>query len=405
MIKVYANLNEIMTLRGVHSKDGRRLNPGDLDLIAGGSVVFDEKEVLWVGKSEDLPAEYQKIKIHELAGHVLTPELVDSHTHVVFGGDRAQEYIDRLNGKSYEEIAATGGGILFTMNQTNAATIDELYHSANERIERIYSYGVGTIEIKSGYGLNFEKEYQLSLLIARLKKEFSPRVQIYNTYMAAHDVPKSFNSSSDYMEQVVLPLLENLSPLKVIDAVDIFHEINYFNQDDVRLLFTKARQLGLDCKIHADELNDNQGAQLAVEFQAISADHLLKISPEGVKALGASQTIATLLPGTAFFINKPLPPARALLDAGSKVALATDYNPGSCHCDNLLLVASMAAPQLKLNQAELWSALVYNSAHALGLKHQGAIIPGMKPRFALFKAPAISHLTYNWGRNFSVSLL
>lgn len=404
MNKVFLHINDVLTLEGAVKKDGRKLLPEDLSLIQDGAVVVEDELIVWVGETLSLPTRYQCYDKHDLSGHVLTPELVDSHTHIVFGGDRAREYADRLNGVSYEDIRKRGGGILLTMNKTNLASSDELFKSACRRIERLNSYGVGAVEIKSGYGLNLEKERELSLLILRLKKHFEPRLRIFNTYLAAHDVPGEFSSSSDYMDQVVLPLLDQLAKDKVVDAVDIFHEKNYFSADDTRKLFTKAKSLGIPRKIHADELNENSGASIAVDFEALSADHLLKISSEGISKLAESKTVATLLPGTAFFLGKPLAPARAMLDAGVKVALASDFNPGSCHCDNLLLIGSLAAPQMKLNQAELWAGMTLNAAHALGLKDQGAIVPGMSARFALFKAESLSHITYHWGKNLRVSL-
>ena len=403
-MKAYIHLNEIVTLANAHLKDGRNLLPHDLCILSDGAIVFDENQILWVGPTSDLPAEYQSITTISLQGHILTPELVDSHTHLVFGGDRSQEYADRLNGTPYEEIAKRGGGILFTMKETRRATSEDLFKLAIDRILRIHSYGVSTIEIKSGYGLSFEKEKEISLIISRLKKHFAPKIQIFNTYLAAHDIPRDFSSSVEYMDQVVLPLLRDLAPLKIIDAVDIFHENNYFSKVDVARLFDLAQELGIASKIHADELNPNSGAELAASFKALSADHLLKISDLGIQSLAHSQTIATLLPGTAFFLGKPLAPARKMLDAGVKVAIASDYNPGSCHCDNVVLIASIAAAQLKMNQAELWCAITHNAAHALGRTDQGSIIPGLKPRFSLFKAQSLSDLTYHWGRNFAVSL-
>lgn len=403
-MKAYLHLNEILTLQSAHQKDGRNLNASDLSLIKDGAVVVDNNEILWVGETTNLPSEYQGIPSHNLSGHILTPEIVDSHTHIVFGGDRAQEYADRLNGTPYETIAKNGGGILFTMKRTNESSTDELFHSACERIERLNSYGIGTIEIKSGYGLNFEKEYEISLLINKIKKHFSGKVEIFNTYLAAHDVPRNFSSSASYMKEVVIPLLEKLAPLNIIDAVDIFHEKNYFTDADTELLFETATKLGIARKTHADELNTNGGAELAVKHNALSADHLLKISDQGIEALKTSSTVATLLPGTAFFLGKPLAPARKMLDAGVKVALASDYNPGSCHCDNLLLIASVSAAQLKLNQAELWCGITHNAAHALGKTDQGVIQAGMKARFSLFKVESLSHITYKWGHNLAVKL-
>lgn len=403
MLKAYTNLNEILTLKGAVAKDGRKLGPEDLSIIRDGAVVFDESKILWVGESSRFPEQYQNIA-KSMKGYVLTPGLVDSHTHLVFGGDRAQEYADRLNGTSYEEIAKRGGGILFTMTKTNEATADELFWSASDRIERLISYGITTVEIKSGYGLNFDKELELSLIIDRLKKAFSHKIKILNTYMAAHDVPKSFGASDRYVSEVVIPLLEKLVTMNVIDAVDIFHEKNYFTDADTIRLFEKAQSLNIPVKMHADELNDNSGANLGVKYNALSADHLLKVSEAGIQSLANSSTIATLLPGTAFFLGKPLAPARKMLDAGCKVAIASDYNPGSCHCDNVLLVASMAAAQLKLNQAELWTGITLNAAAALGLRNQGAIVAGMDAKLSLFQTESVSHITYNWGRNFSVSL-
>jgi imidazolonepropionase len=403
MMKAFTDLNEILTLKNAHKKDGRKLLPEDLSIIKNGAIVFDETKILWVGETSRFPEQYRNIA-RSMSGHVLTPEIVDSHTHIVFGGDRAQEYADRLNGTSYEEIAKRGGGILYTMKKTNEASLEDLFKTACERIDRLHSYGIGTLEIKSGYGLNFEREEEVTLLIDRLKKKYSHKVRIFNTYLAAHDVPKTFASSSDYLKEVVIPLMEKLAPLKVIDAVDIFHEKNYFTAEDTDLLFSKASELGIAKKIHADELNDNGGAELAVKHSALSADHLLKISSKGIEALANSKTVATLLPGTAFFLGKPLAPARALLDGGAKVAIASDYNPGSCHCDNVLLVASMAAAQMKFNQAELWAGITLNASASLGLNNQGAIIPGMDARFSLFKTESLSHITYNWGRNFAVNL-
>lgn len=403
-MKHYSNLSQILTLEDAHKKDGRRLEPADLSVIENASIVFDEKEILWVGPTSDLPEIYQSVEITDLTGHCLTPELVDSHTHLIFGGDRAREYSMRLNGADYVEIAKAGGGILNTMNGTNALKKHELHLIARDRIERLHSYGVGTIEVKTGYGLNFDKEYELTHTVNDLKKEFEGKVQIINTFMAAHAVPKEYENSKKYMEEVVFPLLEKLAAENIVDCVDIFHEEGYFDFDDTRNLFEKCQSLKLSFKSHADEFNDNKGAKLAAEMGALSTDHLLCTTQDGIDALSKSKTVATLLPGTGYFLGKPQAYAKAFLEAGVKVSIASDYNPGSCHWDNLLQIASLTAPNLGFNQTQLWAAITLNASHSLGLIDQGALIKGLKPRFSVFRVPTIDHITYHWGRNFAVTL-
>jgi imidazolonepropionase len=398
-MKRLKNIRQLATLDSVAIKDGRKLNPEDLSILENASVVFDDQSIIWVGADDDLPSEYSDSLSYDCSKYIVTPELVDCHTHLIFGGNRANEYSMRLNGADYQKIAEAGGGILATMNGTNQTSEEDLFQLACNRIERLASLGIGTIEIKSGYGLNFEKEKELTKIIDRLKKHWAPNVQIFNTFMAAHAIPKDFSSGEEYLQKVVLPLLVELAPLKIIDAVDIFHETGYFNESDVRLLFNKAKELGLEVKSHADEFVNNNGAALATEFNALSTDHLLRTSEAGIKTLAGSSTTAVLLPGTGFFLGKPQANARTFLDAGVRVAIGSDYNPGSCHCDNVLLIASISAPTYKMNMAELWSSITFNAARALGLRKQGAIAKGMTPRFSFFEASELSEITYNWGKN------
>lgn len=401
---LYKNIKELLTLKGAAEKDGRNLLPEDSSIIKNASVVVDENnKIKWVGEASKLPDKFNEAKSIDCSNDVITPEVVDSHTHLVFGGDRSFEYTMRLNGADYEDIANAGGGILSTMKNTLESSEDELFEKACERIERINSYGIGTIEIKSGYALTFEGEKLISKVINRLKEKYVDKVKIFNTFLAAHAVPKTFSDSNEYLEKVVLPLLEDLKGESIIDAVDIFHEKGYFNSEDARKLFSKAQELKIPIKIHADEFNDNKGAVIASEYNALSADHLLATTEDGIKALAKSNTVATLLPGTAFFLGKPLANARKFLDAGCKVSLASDYNPGSCHCDNLLLIAQLSAKSLKMNSTEVWSAITLNAAHALNLKNQGAIIEGMDARFSFFETSTIDNILYSWGRNFSIS--
>ncbi len=397
-MRVIKNIKELMTLKSAHLKDGRNLLPDDVDIIKDGAIVFDDK-IKWVGLTKELPKDYQNLESIDASEYCLTPELVDSHTHLVFAGNRANEYTMRLNGADYQEIANSGGGILATSKATSSASEDELFNLAKQRIERLYSYGIGTIEVKSGYCLTYDGELKTSKVIKRLKDYFYPRVQIFNTYLAAHAVPKTHQSSTEYLDDIVIPLLDELSKQNIIDFVDIFHEKGYFSLEDTKRLFNSARNLGLSVKIHADEFGDNKGAVTAVEFNALSADHLLCTSADGIKALAQSNTVATLLPGTGWFLGKDQANAKSMLSSGCKLSLASDYNPGSCHFDNLLMIAAMSAPMYPLNLAQMWSAITLNASHALGLKSQGAIIVGNKARFTTFKCDSISEITYHWGQN------
>jgi imidazolonepropionase len=398
-MKVYRNIKQAITLQNALKKDGRNLKPDDLSIIENAALVFDDNKIIWVGKDNELPREFQNLPSENLSNYILTPELVDSHTHLVFGGNRAEEYVQRLNGKTYEEIAKSGGGILFTSEQTKSTSKENLKADAINKIERIYSYGIGTIEIKTGYGLDTDTEYKCAKIINELKEHFKNKVQIFCTYLGAHAVPKGQTSSS-YLDSVVIPLLKKLNEENLIDFIDIFHEQNYFSNEDVIKLFQMADSLNIKKRIHVDELNDNHGAALAVNTNCLSADHLLKVNHNGIQALAKSKTIATLLPGTALFLGKPLAPAREILDSGVKVSLASDFNPGSCHIDNLLLIALISAANLKMNIAELWCSITLNPAHSLGLYNQGSLTKDLSPRFTKFKASSLNEIIYNLNSNF-----
>lgn len=392
------NISQLLTLRRAQAKDGRHLSPDDLDILENAKLVFNQNEILFVGHTY----EQHNIKIDhslDLTNHCVAPAYVDAHTHLVFGGDRSFEYVQKLNGESYQTIAAAGGGIVKTFQMTNSTSESELFASAVTRIEKIAALGVQTLEIKSGYSGTIEGEILLSKIIHRLKQHFHPRVRIFNTFMAAHAVPNNFKHSQQFMHQVVLPCLEKLLSLNIIDAVDIFHEQNYFDDQDLNTLFDLAKKHNIPTKLHADEFNDNRGATLAAQHASLSADHLLCISDESIINLAQSKVVANLLPGTAFFLGKSQAPGRKLLDAGAKVAISSDYNPGSCHFYNLPLIAALAAPQYKMNIAELWASITLNAAHALGCFDRGFIDVGTIPMFNIFKCEKIEQISYAWGDN------
>ncbi len=402
---VLKNINQILKLAESYENDGRNLQVCNIDTVEEGALVYNRDKILWVGRTQELPEQYQRLRSVDLSGICVTPEICDSHTHTVFAGNRADEYSMRLDGRSYEEIAKAGGGILASSIAIKESNFDELYNLGKQRIERAYSLGIGSVEIKSGYGLTLESEELISEVIHKLKTDFADKVQIKNTFLAAHAVPKSFKSSKDYMSKVVLPLLKNLAQKEIIDFVDIFHEVGYFNLEDTKNLFDLAKELNIGIKIHADEFNDNGGASIAAEYNAVSADHLLSTGEKGIKDLANSSTVATMLPGTGFYLGKPQARAKDFLNAGAKLSLASDYNPGSCHWQNLIQIAATIAPHenYKLNQTQLWSAITLNAAAAMNLGNQGAIIPGLKPRFSFFRCNKISEITYNWGVNLAIT--
>lgn len=393
------NCGQILTLEGAHKKDGRHLIPDDLSIIENGAIVCDEQTILWVGKEKDLPSDLANIPSKDLNGLIVTPGLIDSHTHLVFAGNRAKEYGQRLNGDSYQNIAKNGGGILSTVKETSKLTRSELVDLGKKRIEELLRFGLTAVEIKSGYCLDFDKELELSLAIDDLKKFYKDRIQIFNTYMAAHAVPSKFSSAKEYLRAEVIPLFHKLADFKVIDAIDIFFEQGYFDRDDTVLFLDEVKKRNIPIKMHADEFQDNKGALLACQYNALSADHLLKTQSDGISMLAKSSTVATILPGTSLFLGKDFAPVKEMLNAGVKVALASDFNPGSCHFNNLLFLSSIVAAKLEMNVAQIWSAITLNAAHALGFSDQGAVIVGHKPRFSFFRASCFEEILYDWGKN------
>lgn len=395
-MKVFRSISQLVTLRNVVQKDGRFLRPDDLSIIANAAMVFDENQIIWVGEDQKLPVQYLALPSENLAGFIVLPGLVDSHTHLVFGGDRSTEYLSRLNGADYLEIAKQGGGILSSMRQTRAASEEELFDLSVQRIERMHAKGVKTIEIKSGYGLNFEAERKQTNVIHRLKQNFAPKVKIVSTFCAAHAIPPEFSKATDYIEAIVLPLMEEFVAENKIDIVDVFHEKGFFSTEDVIRIFNQAQKLGLNRKLHADEFFDNHGAALGMKYDCLSVDHLLCSNDQAIQNLAKSQTVATFLPGTGYFLGKPQANVRKFLDAGVKVAIATDYNPGSCHLWNLPLLLKWVTPNYKMNATEAISSITYNAASALGLKKYGALIEGFQPTFSLFNHDSLADWFYSW---------
>lgn len=379
MATVYKHASELLTGRGVRAKDGRRPKEEDLDRIEDGAIVLDEKKrrIEWVGPTSKLPRKYLGVRAKDLRGRqAVVPGFVDCHTHLVFAGSRAGEFAERCAGATYQEIAARGGGIMSTVRSTRDASEAELLELAVERVKEAAAYGVRTIEIKSGYGLELEAELKQLRVARKLQKKF-PKMSFQITFLGAHAYPPDI-SRLEYLDEVLNRMLPEIAKRKLADACDVFIDDGYYTLGEGREILETARRLGLQIKVHADELANTESASLAAELEALSADHLLKISPQGVEDLARSQTVAVLLPGTAFYLKAPHAPARKLIDAGAAVALSTDFNPGSSMTLHLPAIMTIAALYLGMSRAEIFAAVTYNAAKALGLhSHKGTLEPGL----------------------------
>ncbi|MCM2277614.1 MAG: imidazolonepropionase [Oligoflexia bacterium] len=392
MVRAIIHASELLTGAGIRKKDGRKVLEKDLGRIPDGALVYstrkqDGKEIPdrieWVGPTAELPRRYARARKQDLRGvRALIPGMVDCHTHLVFAGDRSDEFALRCGGASYEEIAARGGGIVSTMRATREASPALLERLGRERLKEMAAYGVRTIEIKSGYGLSVESELKLLEVIQRLKRA-APGVTVSSTFLGAHAFPPD-RSREEYLRDVIEVMLPEVARRKLADSCDVFIDPGYFTVEEGRAILARAAKLGLRIKLHADELADTGSAGLAAELGALSADHLLKISDAGIAALAASRTVAVLLPGTAFYLKAAQAPARKLLSAGAAVALSTDFNPGTSMCLSLPAVMTIAALYLGMTRAEIFAGVTYNGAKALGLeKRKGTLEAGRDADFAV----------------------
>lgn len=326
-------------------------------------------------------------------GNAVIPGLIDSHTHLVFSGSRENEFDLKIAGATYQEIAAAGGGILSTVAATRAASREELIASASKRLAAALRHGTTTMEIKSGYGLDLENERKMLEVIAELGR--CQPVELVPTFMAAHAIP----AGTTLAEQTgrIIAMLDQVTGLA--EYCDAFCEAGYFGLEETRAIFAAARSRGLGLRLHADQLSSGGGAELAVAMGARSADHLEQIDAAGIARLAASETCATLLPGVSLFLNYGYPPARALIDQGAIVALASNCNPGSCMCLNLQLIFSLACTQMRMTAAEALTALTANAAWALQRPHLGCLAPGLQADLLVLDAPDFRFIPYFMGQN------
>lgn len=372
-----------------------------LGIIEGGTIAAKDGRIVFVGPESELPSSLiDQAETVDCKGRWITPSLIDCHTHLVFGGNRAMEFEMRLNGASYEEIAKAGGGIVSSVRDTRTRSEDELVAEALPRLDTLLAEGISTIEIKSGYGLNIETECKM-LRVARRLETLRP-VRILTSYLAAHATPAEYKGrNADYIADIVLPGMERAHQEKLIDAVDGFCEGIAFSVEEMRTVFDKAKALGLPVKLHAEQLSNLHGAELAASYRALSADHLEYLDESGAKALAQSGTVAVLLPGAFYALRETkLPPMQALRDAGADIALATDCNPGTSPLTSLLLTMNMGATLFRMTVDECITATTRNAAKALGvLAETGTITVGKSADLAIWNIERPAELVYRIGFN------
>ena len=367
-------------------------------LIDDAALVVNGGMLRWVGARSELPSDTLKncAQIHDAKGVLITPGLIDCHTHLVYGGNRAAEFEQRLSGASYEDIATAGGGIASTVKATRAATALELQAQSVPRLKALMAEGVTTIEIKSGYGLALEHERKV-LRVARSLGATHP-VSVQTTFLGAHAVPPEFvGRTDDYVDEVV-GMLPVLHAEGLVDAVDAFCERIGFSLAQTERVFKAAEALGLPVKLHAEQLSDSGGAQMAASYGALSCDHLEWLSEAGVAAIAQAGTTAVLLPGAFYFLRETkLPPITQLRNAGVPMAISTDCNPGSSPCTSLLLMLNMACTLFRLAPEEALAGVTRNAAKALGLKDRGVLAADMRADFVLWGVQSPAELSYAFG--------
>jgi imidazolonepropionase len=366
--------------------------------VADGALLTQGAQIAWVGSESQLPARTQADAEHDLQGALMTPGLIDAHTHLVYGGDRAGEFEQRLQGVSYEEIARAGGGIRSTVVATRAASDEELLAAAAVRARVLMAEGVTTIEVKSGYGLTEADEARCLAAARRLARELP--LEVRTTSLAAHALPPEYAGRPDAYVDAAVSWLAGQQAAGLVDAVDVFCDTIGFTPAQTERIFNEARRLGLPVKLHAEQLSDQDGAALAARFGALSCDHLEYLSPRGIAAMKAAGTVAMLLPGAYYFLRETrLPPVQALREAGVPIAIATDHNPGSSPAMSLVLMLNMACTLFRLTPEEAWRGVTVHAARALGLADRGCLQPAQRADFVVWDAEHPRELAYRFGHS------
>lgn len=395
--KIWINAN-IATLHPKRNQYG---------LINKGAIATKNEKISWVGDVQSLPGSPDSLanEVHDVKGNLITPGLIDCHTHLIYAGNRSNEFEMRLNGTTYEEIAKAGGGIQSTVNATRKASVEELLNQSKKRAMNFLSEGVTTLEIKSGYGLDFDSEMKI-LTVANYLGEILP-LTIVPTFLGAHTLPLEYkNKPDEYVNFVCEKMIPAVATRKLASIVDVYCETIGFNLQQTEKLFATAVHYGLAIKCHAEQLSNLGGAKLAARYKALSADHLEYLDEEGVRAMAEAGTVAVLLPGAFYYLQeKKIPPIKLLREYQVPMAIATDCNPGTSPTDSLLLMLNMACVLFRLTPEEALLGITRHAAKALGIKNRGFLSPDNYADFVIWDMDYPSNLAYQIGGNLPLKII
>ena len=402
MKTVIKNISELIQTEQTARKWVAGKEMSQISTIKNAFVEIEDGIITSFGSMDDWKGieDWNNIEIIDAEGGMVFPTYCDSHTHLVFASSREDEFVDRINGLSYEEIAQRGGGILNSAEKLQNTSEDQLYNISIERLNNLIKMGTGAIEIKSGYGLTLDAELKILRVIKRLKE--NSEITIKATFLAAHALPKEFKDNKDgYMDLVINEMLPIVAKENLADYVDIFCEKGYFSVEDTTRLLKAAKKYGIQSKTHVNQFNSIGGVEASVKLGALSVDHLEEMKEEDFVSLENSECMPTILPSCSFFLGIPYGPATKMIERGLPVALATDYNPGSSPSGNMNLVASLGCTQMKMTPEQVINATTINTAYAMGVeKELGSICVGKKANLFITKEiPSYSYLSYSFGEN------
>lgn len=400
MKTLFTNIKELIQVEDIPKKfiSGKEMKK--LPILKNAYLIIEDEFILDFGTMENLPSTIKHDTIVDVTDKLILPTWCDSHTHIVFAGNRVQEFVDRINGLTYEEIANNGGGILNSAKLLQNTSDDEIYKQSATRLEEVMKLGTGAIEIKSGYGLTKDAELKMLRVIKKLKDNYP--IAIKSTFLGAHALPKEYkNRKSDYLTDVIENILPQVAKENLAEFIDIFCETGYFSVEDTERLLQAGKNFGLIPKTHVNQFNAIGGVQTSVKFNALSVDHLEEMRDEDIEILKNTKTMPVALPSCSYFLSIPYTPARKMIDAGLPLALATDYNPGSTPSGNMNFVVSTACIKMKMTPEEAINAATINGAYAMGLeKTHGSICKGKKANFIITKRiPNYNFIPYSFGNN------